>query len=1421
MPTLTALLFGFVFVPLLAWSQSQSDPPHVVQFKQAVVSVVPKDLIGNLRISYDFATSSVLIKTGPVVGNRIVEPWGFYQIKFESGISQVLQPSLRASRGKDPKGNYVKPSMRLDSWVLPTEGVSDQRLGQLVRSMLRADPFVNQVLAYAKNGGPIQLSEPQLNALMSSQTEQPGLISHYLAHVAKAKKDPALKPFVGALILPTGVGKTIVAFKAIEIIEKIMQSPKETASVVFMVQNAQILDDIWTKLRKRMPNNQIARLYGSSAGTEITYQTRLVLATRSTGVKRASEIFMKLKQRDPTVPMITFFDEAHHTGKSGGEWTTIKSVWKNFAVSTDVLIDLTATPWHEDKPDLVADFRGRVGTAFMDLQDRQLFMRGQDVQRIARLQVLRAMSEGWLSPLTGVRFITESEAPAGYPKSKLKPIDLFDQERRENVLAFAKDELSKMSEVDVVVDGTSDKNREDQSDLAINLKSGHVAKAILRLREIHLPLLEMIKQDILDQFLFDENNKVAEYDRGAVYVPTIVHAIAFETILNQLFKSSGAQVEFRSIHSGQPLQVRQQNIDWMNETEADGPQYKHKFLIAVQILDEGVDIPALNRIILAKPIYEVKKLLQIVGRGTRVATGKTGTRITDYIGGLMELFKQAPAEFLQFPRPANSKNQEVQASIEAQKKQEVVGVLLNGQPMTTKQIEVWTIDSPLEAQQALGLESPASEPAVVVEAMKQQLTSDEPIQSVEVVTGKIETSDSKKLNRPQVEVAADLMRKHVERLSKQQFSATDNDLRRIREKTLVLLYSDMDQDVLPAPKLSEMYANPSLSIQTFPDKRSISDADVEFEARALAYILKALVNPLNQVEIARSLNAGSNANETFMEFFGWVAQVFPLHPELPVDIFHPQLQKSIDFERYQKWVEGFQSFDKAFNISIRDQLFETQLFGSRVYHGNRRGVSAEAAHLLTFGFEQPRLIDVLHTAVGIANQFDLVSKDQKHQKVRDHMYSEFVKIGPLARRYVDLFMRAEIFPNNRLDYFGNPLTQGRPVDIYESWAASKRYSEYPNHSATSFGSFNRYLQLHLKLTPSDSNAELRVAPRDRQFHMLEIYIAHLIFEFANVSLTTHKRIELPSLTGWEPPRELFNFQGMDTLPGKWGEIATVLGALNNRNRLAILSLVGVMEEAVQSYLTTSDIQSGSPKIRMEILKTSDLLGSDSEGNRWKYKYSHVIVAHAHEALDDPAVVQILKPDLSDRIVRMLLKQRLKWKAPFVKVKAGLDPAKQMIGQMKDSTLKTLLGPVSAPAGVQLNWGSGSLASTLRRMEDHWTESKIVGQTKKTILPLHLFAEVGPRWINALTLLFASDKEVLSLPNAGRKALNVVKEVKLELIRLLGPIETQLLEQILLQSNGQFYLEQTLLKQLLATDADGSPCEQILTGNSSSVETEDE
>jgi superfamily II DNA or RNA helicase len=107
--------------------------------------------------------------------------------------------------------------------------------------------------------------------------------------------------------------------------------------------------------------------------------------------------------------------------------------------------------------------------------------------------------------------------------------------------------------------------------------------------------------------------------------------IVFATDIDAAFKlekefiSKG--VTAKTLTGETPDQERSQGI-------LDFEEERTKVLINVDLFDEGLDIPGVECVIMARPTMSVSKYLQCIGRGLRIKKGKEYATIIDHVGNI-------------------------------------------------------------------------------------------------------------------------------------------------------------------------------------------------------------------------------------------------------------------------------------------------------------------------------------------------------------------------------------------------------------------------------------------------------------------------------------------------------------------------------------------------------------------------------------------------------------------------------------------------------------------------------------------------------------------------------------------------------------------------------------------------------------------
>jgi superfamily II DNA or RNA helicase len=619
-----------------------SSPVAFAQSPETYVAQYVKDVLSPLlpRIEADPQQHPFRMKTsqteqGPVLSLEVLIPdpkkrrseWNIYssyKIHFVEGESYIAgPPDVRVHRFQSNKGEYLGPAIEGNLVAMfnsQKELLNVDDLKGFTRSLFRADQtlhplFKNPLLPAQKNK---KLTPPQLETLTGKKEgdySRPGLVTMYQDHL---KQGPT-SPLHMLLMLPTGVGKTIVALKFLEMVKAIHQ--QQMPMMVFVVENKLILSDVAEKLQEIFPGEETARLFDTGTTTPIGASTRFILATRSTFFKRSQEILSVLENYSG--PKVIYRDEAHHAGKVGGQFAVVHEQMMSRLSANTAVIDMSATPWHETQPEFIANYEGRVATAFISVEEYKNLIEGIEADRIARIQLVRAITEGWLAPLQELTFITGMND--NFEGLSFRQKLLREQQALTEKLGTHQDAFIR-ADVDDIPEEILKTLREE-------------------IRFVHTAIIEKVFNDLRAQFQRDRNERVAEYDRGIIFVPSIVHAEIYKIFLNDMAKREN--MEFRVVHSRQQqnssVDVVGQNIDWFNS--AQNP-HKHRYLISVDLLREGVDLPSANRLVYVNTSSNIKVLLQAFGRGTRLSQLKTGVRLTDFGGSFIRFFQEIPGHLL-------------------------------------------------------------------------------------------------------------------------------------------------------------------------------------------------------------------------------------------------------------------------------------------------------------------------------------------------------------------------------------------------------------------------------------------------------------------------------------------------------------------------------------------------------------------------------------------------------------------------------------------------------------------------------------------------------------------------------------------------------------------------------------------------------
>jgi superfamily II DNA or RNA helicase len=154
---------------------------------------------------------------------------------------------------------------------------------------------------------------------------------------------------------------------------------------------------------------------------------------------------------------------------------------------------------------------------------------------------------------------------------------------------------------------------------------------------------------VIDAFL--EAWHATPSPRGIIFCQTIAHCERMQELLRQIpeWRSAAA------IHTDMPMRERQQRL-------LDFRAGRIPILTAVDILNEGVDVPDVNILAFARVTHSRRVFVQQLGRGLRLRGGKDKVLVLDFVSdirrvaALLNLRRQLEADDLEImPRVPQSK----------------------------------------------------------------------------------------------------------------------------------------------------------------------------------------------------------------------------------------------------------------------------------------------------------------------------------------------------------------------------------------------------------------------------------------------------------------------------------------------------------------------------------------------------------------------------------------------------------------------------------------------------------------------------------------------------------------------------------------------------------------------------------------------
>ena len=111
--------------------------------------------------------------------------------------------------------------------------------------------------------------------------------------------------------------------------------------------------------------------------------------------------------------------------------------------------------------------------------------------------------------------------------------------------------------------------------------------------------------------------------RGLIFCSSVKEAMA---LANEFTNRGLRSVALSGISS------EDERLDVMRRIEAKESPEKLEYIFSVDILNEGIDIPCINQIVMLRPTQSAIVFVQQLGRGLRQAKGKEYLTVIDFIG---------------------------------------------------------------------------------------------------------------------------------------------------------------------------------------------------------------------------------------------------------------------------------------------------------------------------------------------------------------------------------------------------------------------------------------------------------------------------------------------------------------------------------------------------------------------------------------------------------------------------------------------------------------------------------------------------------------------------------------------------------------------------------------------------------------------
>ena len=423
-----------------------------------------------------------------------------------------------------------------------------QALFSVFRNMFRADEFLHPQLCYygyELEGKPcFILSDTQRDAITA------WLSSYYLNENK------------GLIVLPTGMGKTIVAASVVS--QYYQDNPR--AKILFFTHYREILREAIEKFKHHTPfktEKDYCRFYGASKSKfDCLLTAPCVFATDASLVKLNKR--NKVAKNSPLLQIpkdhfdLIIVDEAHHI--NAARWAAIVDYFSRSKAGADYILGLTATPFRGDQQDPAEHF---------------------DNNTLIRKNLNRGIWEGYLA----------------WPDYYLYE----DRTDYREIVRLMKESL---------------KSKTAEKKVNAQLGKLHQRKCLSP------EFQELVFERYLQHAAGKKTIGFASNKRCAA-------------AMAQFFTEQGVPATYlTSMEKNETVAEYRQRRANAYEGFLSG---KYEVLFAVEIFNEGVDIPDVEAIIKLNRTSSPVKIIQQLGRGLRLSPDKTSVTIIDFVGNYQDL----------------------------------------------------------------------------------------------------------------------------------------------------------------------------------------------------------------------------------------------------------------------------------------------------------------------------------------------------------------------------------------------------------------------------------------------------------------------------------------------------------------------------------------------------------------------------------------------------------------------------------------------------------------------------------------------------------------------------------------------------------------------------------------------------------------